>query len=308
MKRLIIIFAALLPLIATAQQLKVAILEPVDKEQDINYGVKLLLRSSITTAISNTPGYEGYDRVDMASIAGEQEFQRTGNVSDNQIKQIGVATGAAYVLVTEAAKYDETSTTLIITAKILDVETFGVKSSAVQITGIDADEMQYSCACLAAQLLGTTPPPPPKHTKADKPKAETTSTTLTPKQAMEEAKRALRQAQQLLQSPPDTATEVVLLTTLTDGTSIYVSTADESSLYNHDNAAEACACKGEGWRVPTTDELKLMYDNKKAIGGFTIWIAYWGTEKGKMMDMGIGKMLPKVNIATGKVRCVKEVK
>ncbi|MBO7469595.1 MAG: hypothetical protein J6T81_05640, partial [Bacteroidales bacterium] len=115
----------MLTLVAMAQQ-KVAILETVDKAQNISYGKKLLLRSSLTTAISNTPGYEGFDRVDMASIASEQEFQRTGYVSDSQIKQLGVATGAAYVLVAEAAWLDEdTKSDLIITARIIDVETFG---------------------------------------------------------------------------------------------------------------------------------------------------------------------------------------
>ena len=137
---------------AMAQQ-KVAILETVDKAENVSYGVKLLLRSSLTAAISNTPGYEGYDRVDMASITGEQDFQRTGNVSDSQIKQLGKAAGAAYVLVAEAARYDATS--IIITAKLLDVETFGIKSSAVLVSGVSADEMQESCSTLAAKLLNS---------------------------------------------------------------------------------------------------------------------------------------------------------
>ena len=160
MKRILslLIITLALPISALAQQ-KVAILETVDKAQNVSYGVKLLLRSSLTAAISNTPGYEGYDRVDMASIAGEQEFQRTGNVSDSQIKQIGIAAGASYVLVAEAARYDATS--IIITAKILDVETFGVKSSAVLVSGISADEMQQCCNTLAAKLLHTTPPQAP---------------------------------------------------------------------------------------------------------------------------------------------------
>ena len=115
------------------------------------------------SAISNTSGYEGYDRVDMASIAGEQEFQRTGNVSDDQIKQIGRAAGASYVLVAEAAKYDASS--IIITAKLLDVVTFGVKSSAVLVSGISADEMKESCETLASQLLHT---PLPKRTTSTK--------------------------------------------------------------------------------------------------------------------------------------------
>lgn len=151
MKKIILLLAfAVMAMTAMAQE-KVAILETVDKAGDISYGIKLLLRSSLTSAISSTPGYEGYDRVDMAAIAGEQEFQRTGNVSDDQIRQLGVASGAKYVLVAEAAKYDEVR--IIITAKLLDVETFGVKSSGVQISGTSADEMQRSCEQLAKMLF-----------------------------------------------------------------------------------------------------------------------------------------------------------
>lgn len=151
MKKITFFLAVLMMAVTAMAQEKIAILETVDKAGDIPYGIKLLLRSSLTTAISNTPGYEGYDRVDMASIAGEQEFQRTGNVSDDQIKQLGMASGAKYVLVAEAAKYDDVR--IIITAKLLDVETFGVKSSAVQLTGTSADEMQRSCEQLAKQLI-----------------------------------------------------------------------------------------------------------------------------------------------------------
>ena len=139
--------------VVSMAQMKVAILETVDKAGNVSYGVKLLLRSSLTAAISNTTGYEGYDRVDMASIAGEQEFQRTGNVSDDQIQKIGQAAGASYVLVAEAARYDATS--IIITAKLLDVVTFGVKSSAVLVSGISADELEESCSTLATKLFNT---------------------------------------------------------------------------------------------------------------------------------------------------------
>lgn len=161
MKKIVLFFAVFVLSMTAMAQEKVAILETVDKSGTLPYGIKLLLRSSLTSAISNTPGYEGYDRVDMASIAGEQEFQRTGNVSDNQIKQLGVAAGASYVLVAEAAHYDATN--IIITAKLLDVETFGVKSSAVQISGTSSKEMERSCEALARQLLK--PVVTPKKTK-----------------------------------------------------------------------------------------------------------------------------------------------
>lgn len=45
-----------------------AILETVDKENKVSYGVKFMVRSKLTEVITNTSGYEGYDRVDIASI------------------------------------------------------------------------------------------------------------------------------------------------------------------------------------------------------------------------------------------------
>ena len=138
MKNKLLFFTTLLllPLFVTAQNKKVAILETVDKYDKVPYGVKLQLRSNLTYAISNTPGYEGVDRVDMSSIMGEHNFQRTGMVTQAQIKKLGEMTGAGSVLVAEAAIYDASH--VIITAKILNVETAGVENSApAKVAGTD---------------------------------------------------------------------------------------------------------------------------------------------------------------------------
>lgn len=259
--------------LAMQAQLRVAILEPVDKAQNVSYAVKLMLRSSLTTAITNTPGYEGYDRVDMASITGEQEFQRTGNVSDDQIKQLGVATGAAYVLVTEAAKYDENN--IIITAKILDVETFGIKKSSMQVSGISVDELQKSCNSLADVLLGsgqtaqTTAATPPKATPASQPQANTGAS----------------------QDWDD-------IITFPDGTALYVTKSPMKNKnwgipidITQEEAVNNCACKGEGWRLPTTKELQALYEYRdnigvNLVGDLDIYIvkrhgySYWSQERG----------------------------
>lgn len=130
---------------------KVAILEVVDRDDAINYGVRLLLRTTLAKAITQTPGYEGYDRVDMGAIQGEQDFQRTGMVSDEQIKRLGEMTGAAYVLVAEAAKIDATN--MIVTAKILDVETAKLERTDYEQMGISAKEMAAGCQKMANRLL-----------------------------------------------------------------------------------------------------------------------------------------------------------
>ena len=99
---------------------RVAVLEVIDKDNAFTKGVKMLISSKLSFAITNIPGYEGYDRVDITSIINEHEFQRAGLVNDSQIKRLGEMTGADYILVTEVAKLDEQQ--IIITAKILNVE------------------------------------------------------------------------------------------------------------------------------------------------------------------------------------------
>lgn len=153
MKRFLFV-TLLLPLFVAAQETKrVAILETVDKYDKVPYGVKLQLRSNLTYAISSTPGYEGIDRVDMSSIMGEHNFQRTGMVTQAQIKKLGEMTGAGSVLVAEAAIYDASH--IIITAKILNVETAGIENSApAKVAGTDPESMEQACSDLAARLLG----------------------------------------------------------------------------------------------------------------------------------------------------------
>lgn len=157
MKKIFIILLSALSLTAFAQDVKkVAILETVDKVGDVPYGINLQLRSSLTYAVSNTPGFEGYDRTDMASIMGEHDFQRTGMVDETQIKRLGVMTGAQFVLIAEVAIYDEQN--IIITAKVLDVETGGIVISARPVVANKApDKMDGACVLLAGTLLKETP-------------------------------------------------------------------------------------------------------------------------------------------------------
>ena len=137
---------------AFAQQNKrIAILETVDKEESVPYGVKLLVRCKLSDIITSTPGYEAYDRVDIASIMSEHDFQKTGLVNDLDLKKLGEMTGADYVLVAEVAKLD--SSHFIIASKILDVETAQViRTSNVQTTST-AEELDKNCRLLAQKLL-----------------------------------------------------------------------------------------------------------------------------------------------------------
>ena len=155
MKRFLFSFCLILACLSVFAQTeikRVAILETVDKAGDVNYGVKTLLRQSITYAITRTAGYEGYNRVDMAQIMGEHNFQRTGYVSDEQIKKLGQMTGAAFVLIAEAANYDPTH--IVILANLVNVESGRIVNSSIPIVApTDPNGMSKSCADLAKMLL-----------------------------------------------------------------------------------------------------------------------------------------------------------
>lgn len=154
MKNLLILLLSVLALTAVAQEdvKRVAILETVDKLGTVPYLKQLMFRSNLTTAITNTDGYEGYDRTDLKEILGEQNFQRTGLVSDKDIKKIGEFTGAQYVLIAEATV---DGNDMFITAKIIDVETARVIRNSNQLMGTSAAEMQEGSQKVASDLLGT---------------------------------------------------------------------------------------------------------------------------------------------------------
>lgn len=142
--------------VVSAETMRVAILEPVDRENKVNYGTKLILRSNLAKAVTNTAGYEAYDRSDMDAIMGEQNFQRTGMVSEDQIKRLGEMTGAKYILVAEAAVIDAQN--MFITAKVLDVETARTVMTDNIMMGMDAKKIQDGCATLAGNLFHSTRP------------------------------------------------------------------------------------------------------------------------------------------------------
>ena len=150
-KKLFAILMIALSVSAVAQTKKVAILETVDRDNKLTYGVRLMVRSNLAEAVATTKGYEAYDRTNLDKILDEQTFQRTGYVSDEQIREIGKMTGVQYILVAEASKVDEAH--VFVTAKILDVVTARTENISSQLLGISAEQIQKGCQTLASKLL-----------------------------------------------------------------------------------------------------------------------------------------------------------
>ena len=131
---------------------KVAIPEVVDKEGKLSYAQKVLLRSTMARAITNREGFEAYDRTDVDVIMNEHDFQRSGNVSEEQIKRLGEMTGVSYILVTEGIPIGTDQ--IFVSARIIDIETAKVEMMDNIITNTNSDDMQQNCNTLIRRMIG----------------------------------------------------------------------------------------------------------------------------------------------------------
>ncbi len=141
-------------LLSFAQTKKVAILEVVDREGRLSYSQKLVLRSNMARAVTNTLGYEAYDRTDVDMIMSEHDFQRTGLVKDEDIRRLGEMTGVSLILVTEGVLTDDNN--IFVTAKILNVETGKVEMMDNMMMSLSGEGMQQGCTKLTTRLFGVT--------------------------------------------------------------------------------------------------------------------------------------------------------
>ena len=154
MRRLLFLcgFLAIAMFSIAQQTKKVAILEVVDREGKLSYSQKLMLRSNLARAVTNTEGFEAFDRTDIDAIMEEQNFQRTGLVSEAQIRKLGEMTGAAYILVAEGTMTDDNK--IFVTAKVLNVESTKLEITDNYLMGVSSNEMQRGCRALASKMFG----------------------------------------------------------------------------------------------------------------------------------------------------------
>ena len=85
-------------------QIQVAILEPIGITNEVTMMHRSMVRGEMVKAIGRQAGYAAFTRTDIDQIMKEQNFQRTGMVSDEQIKRLGEMQGVDYVCVTKITK------------------------------------------------------------------------------------------------------------------------------------------------------------------------------------------------------------
>lgn len=151
--RIIIGVILMLPIVLIAQTpKKVAVMETKRATENVSDFQLIMVRGGMETAVSGTNGYIAYDRSALDAIMREQNFQRSGAVSESEIKKLGEMAGVQYVLVTEASVEDGY---IFIIAKILDVETGRYDKSYDVLCEVNPIEIKKSCAELGRKLFGT---------------------------------------------------------------------------------------------------------------------------------------------------------
>lgn len=138
---------------------KVALLEPRAGEGSENLAPmeKAMIRGEMRKALIQMDGYDAFTRSDIDQMMKEQDFQRSGNVSDADIHRLGEMSGADYVCVTNITK---SSTEFYLEAYLIDVETGQMSSPASQygeLVNGKFSNLLPVCQWLASELTGKQP-------------------------------------------------------------------------------------------------------------------------------------------------------
>ena len=305
------VLLSILSVAAFGQQKKIALLEPRigDGSTGVSGMEKAMVRGELRKAIVNHTGYEAFTRADIDKLMSEQDFQRTGMVSDDQIKRIGVMSGADYICVSTLNK---TNTEFYLEAYLVNVESAQISNPASQygeLVGGKLANMLPVCQALAQELLGTISP------AVRSIKATETSSSKQNKTIVQSLFGGGSAEEKNEPSPLPASTNVTQaqidayqLSTLPDGTVVVVNRSDEDIRMSYDDAVAACACKGAGWRLPTIQELRIIEKRKNRISDLSTSWRYWAIDGGTTIDMSSGAAIKTKHSVKAKVRCVKEEK
>ena len=154
MKRplLVLILLIISSLSLSAQNKKVAVWDTKCTDNSITSMQRVMVRGGMEAAVANAPGYIGFDRASFDAIIKEHNFQRSGAVSDNDIRRLGEMAGVQYIIVPEAMADGKD---FYIIVKMLDVESGEFGAAYEELCSNSAADIKRACTKLGSQLFGT---------------------------------------------------------------------------------------------------------------------------------------------------------
>jgi TolB-like protein len=195
MKRaLLFLLVFLITIQALVSQQKVAVLDAA-LGQEVHPNASLIVADTLNEQFVKSSEFIAIDRAYISSIQKEKEFQLSGEVNEEDIKELGVTFGADYLCV---ANVSVLGSTYIVSARLIEVETAQVinqesnkKRGTIDILFIIAETVGkklVSNGHSIATKSETLPRKPETTPKAKEPASEKTESAPRVKQATEEAK------------------------------------------------------------------------------------------------------------------------
>lgn len=156
MKKIFTILFCLIGIMASADEMKLALLQPrvADGSAPCKPIELNMVRGELRKAFGWQSDFQVLTRTDVDEMLKEQDFQRTGMVNDAQRQQVGIMTGAQYICVSTITKE---GTQLYIESYLVNVETGQMTNPATQFANIqnnDYSMLQEPCNELAKEMLG----------------------------------------------------------------------------------------------------------------------------------------------------------
>lgn len=156
MKKLFTILFCMLSIIASAEDVKMALLQPrVATGSDACRPIELnMVRGELRKAFGWQSDFQVLTRTDVDEILKEHSFQSSGMVNDEQRKRIGDMTGAQYVCVSTITK---DGSQLYIESYLVNIVTGEMTNPATQFANVpnnDYSTLQDPCNQLAKEMLG----------------------------------------------------------------------------------------------------------------------------------------------------------
>ena len=176
MKRFILVASILL--IASAvfsQTQKIAVY--VTGGENVSMETKKIIGSELVSAIAANEKYNAVERTAefLSQINKEQNYQRSGNVDDSQISELGKQYGVDLVCVTELIPYESS---YYIQARLIDVETATIKKTAREISDLaNLPSIIQMSESLANKLVGVQKQPVQTHNTTPQTQNTTPNTT-----------------------------------------------------------------------------------------------------------------------------------
>ena len=156
MKKLLCFLFCLSSLMARAEDMTIALLQPrVAEGSETCLPIELnMVRGELRNAFGRESNYKILTRQEVDAMLKEHDFQRSGLVDDIQRKQIGIMTGAQYICVSTITKF---KTQLYIEAYLVNIETGQMTNPATRYVNIKEEDyslLQGPCNELAREMLG----------------------------------------------------------------------------------------------------------------------------------------------------------